>query len=66
MALAVIKVVLKTDVDVHEEQHKIPSVVDSTSEQVGIVSQVLGPLSGTTAKWMVRLLETPGVSVTRF
>lgn len=35
--------------------------VDLTSEQVQIVSQVPGPLNDTTAKWIMGLLETPGV-----
>lgn len=66
MALVVIKVVPKTDVDVHEQQGKMQSGVDLTTEQVGIVSQVSGPLNDMTAKWMVGLLETPGVLVKDF
>lgn len=38
MALVVIKVVPKADVDECEQQGKIQSIVDLTSEQVGIVS----------------------------
>lgn len=45
---------------------KIQSIVDLTSEQVGIVSQALSPLSDTTAKWIVGLLETLGVLVKDF
>lgn len=66
MALVVIKVVPQTDVDMHEQQGKMQSGVDLTTEQVGIVSQVSGPLNDTTAKWMVGLLETPGVLVKDF
>lgn len=62
MALAVIKVVPKTGGDVHE-QGKMQSIVGLMSEQVGIVSQVPGPLNSTPAKWMAGLLESPGVLV---
>lgn len=65
MALAIIKVVPKTGGDVCE-QGKMQSIVDLMSEQVGIVSQVPGPLKSTPAKWMVRLLETQGVLVKGF
>lgn len=66
MALVVTKVVSRTDMDVQAQQGKVQTAADLTSEQVGIVSQVSGPLNDTTAKWMVGLLETPGVLVKDF
>lgn len=60
--LVIIKAVRKTDVDGHEQHWEIKVTADLTPAQVGNVAQGLGFLSDTTAKWMVWLLETLGVS----
>ena len=48
--------------DGHEQHWEIKVTADLTPAQVGNVAEGLGFLSDTTAKWMVQLLETLGVS----